>query len=212
MVDCEALKQAMGDLDEETVFTLLNEVMEGGGAQVNEAMKACQEGMNIVGDRFDSGEYFVSDLVFAGDLMTGAMDILRPAFAGKSEGPGAGRIIFCTVEGDLHDIGKNIVKAILEAGGIEVIDLGIDVPASVIVETAKKENIRVIALSGVLTLAIESMKATIQALEEAGIRDNVKVIIGGAPVTEAYCNFVGADAWSQNATLTLDIVRKWLAS
>ena len=117
-------------------------------------------------------------------------------------------MILCTVKDDLHDIGKNIVKAMLEAAGFEVLDLGIDVPAATVVETAKAENIKIVALSGVLTLALDSMKATVEALKAAGLSD-VKVIIGGAPVNEEACQRIGATAWAHNPQTTIQYCRKW---
>ena len=167
--------------------------------------------MNIVGERFASQEYFVSDLIFSGELMTEAMDIIRPALLSQSSEK-VGKMILCTVEGDLHDIGKNIVKAMLEASGFDVVDMGIDVPAAEIVKKAKEEGIHIIGLSGVLTLAIDSMKATIEAFKEAGLREDVKIVIGGAPVTDKVCELVGADAWAINPADTIRTCREWSGS
>lgn len=152
MIDANELKKAMGELDEESVISIMKQVMEEGGLDAQAALEACQEGMNIVGERFQSGEYFVADLIFAGDLMTRAMEIIRPALAKTSGGGKVGRMVFCTVKNDLHDIGKNIVKAMLEAAGFEVIDLGIDVPPERIVQAAIDNEVKIVALSGVLTL------------------------------------------------------------
>ena len=208
MVDFEQLKQSMGELDEDAVVSALNEVMADGGSQAAAAMQACQEGLNIVGDLFASGEYFVGDLIYAGELMTQAVEILRTALAGEG-GAEKGRMIMCTVKGDLHDIGKNIVIAMLEASGFEVLDLGIDVAPETIVETAKKEGIHIIALSGVLTLAIDSMKDTVNAFAAAGLRDTTKIIIGGAPVSPEACKLVGADAWAHNPQDTVRTCSDW---
>ncbi len=208
MLDYEALKEAMGDLEEDMVLEIMNKVMEDGGEQAGQAMKACQEGMNIVGERFATQEYFVSDLIFSGELMNEAMDIIRPALL-KSTGESMGKMILCTVEGDLHDIGKNIVKAMLEASGFSVIDLGIDVKPSDIVRKAKEEGITIIGLSGVLTLAIDAMKATVEAFKDAGMRQDVKIIIGGAPVNQAVCDVVGADSWAVNPADTIKMCREW---
>lgn len=208
-MDFELLKNAIADLEDEKAYELVNEVMADGGTQVEAALKACQEGMDIVGKRFEAQEYFVADLIFAGEIMSKAMEILKPALAAKRGDQVMSKMILCTVEGDLHDIGKNIVKSILEATGFEVLDLGIDVPADVIVKTAKEQGIKIIALSGVLTLAIDSMKKTVDAFAAAGMRDSVKIIIGGAPVTEDICRHVGADAWAINPQDTAQICRKW---
>ena len=191
MVSMEALAEAMGELEEDTVVELLEQVMEEGGKQAQEAMDACQKGMDIVGSYFEEGEYFVSDLIFAGDLMSQAVGILKDALIsgdGK-EGPQTS-LILCTVQNDLHDIGKNIVRSMLEAGGFHVIDLGIDVAPGTIVDKVKETDVKIVLLSGVLTLAINSMKATVEALKEAGLRDYCHVLIGGAPVSAEYCEVV----------------------
>lgn len=209
MIDFEKLAQAMGELDEDTVVEVLQAVMAEGGAEAPKAMEACQKGMDIVGKLFEDGEYFVGDLIYAGELMTQAVEIMKDALAsGDSTGPKT-KMILCTVKDDLHDIGKNIVKAMLEANGFDVLDLGIDVPAEKIVATAKEENIKIIALSGVLTLALDSMKVTVEALKEAGV--DCKVIIGGAPVSEAACKAVGADEWAHSPKKTIQTCKDWAA-
>lgn len=203
----EDIKNAMQDLDEDALLELMQEVVDS-GADAMEAVKACQEGMEGVGKLFEEGEYFVGDLIYAGEILTGAIEIIKPALS-EGEGGNLGRIILCTVKDDLHDIGKNIVKSLLEAGGFEVLDLGIDTPAEKIVETAKTENIKIIALSGVLTLALDSMKATVQAFTDAGMRDDVKIIVGGAPVNEVSARNIGADAWTSSPQKTVSICRGW---
>lgn len=207
MVDFENLAQAMGELDEDTVVELLDAVMAEGGAEAPKAMEACQKGMDTVGKLFEEGEYFVGDLIYAGELMSQAVEIMKEALAsGDGSGPKT-KMILCTVKDDLHDIGKNIVKAMLEANGFEVLDLGIDVPASKVVEVAKAENIKIVALSGVLTLAIDSMKATVEALKEAGV--DCKVIIGGAPVSESAREVTGADEWAHSPQKTVQVCKGW---
>lgn len=208
MIDFEELAQAMGELEEDTVKEILQQVMDDGGQEADKAMEACQKGMDTVGKLFEEGEYFVGDLIYAGELMTDAVAILKDALvSGESSGAKV-KMILCTVKDDLHDIGKNIVRAMLEAAGFEVLDLGIDTPVETIVNTAKKENIKIVALSGVLTLAIGSMKATIDALKEAGL-DDVKVIIGGAPVSEAAKVATGADEWAFSPQKTVQTCKAW---
>ncbi len=210
MIDFDALAQAMGDLDEDTVKELLEEVMEDGGSEAGKAMEACQKGMDTVGKLFEEGEYFVGDLIYAGELMTDAVTIMKDALAsGDSSGP-KDRMILCTVKDDLHDIGKNIVKAMLEANGFDVLDLGIDVSPEKIVEAVKAENIRIVALSGVLTLALDSMKATVSALRAEC--PGVKVIIGGAPVSEEACKDIGADEWAHSPQKTVQVCKEWAAA
>jgi len=208
MIDFEELAQAMGDLDEDLVKELLEKVMAEGGADAQKAMDACQKGMDIVGSRFEEGEYFVGDLIYAGELMTDAVGILKDALV---SGDGTGtktKMILCTVKDDLHDIGKNIVRSMLEAGGFDVLDLGIDVPAADIVKAAKENNIKIVALSGVLTLAVDSMKATVEAFKAEGMND-VKIIIGGAPVSESACKLTGADEWAHSPQKTVAVCKAW---
>lgn len=207
MFDFEALAQAMGDLDEDTVKEILEAVMAEGGKDAPKAMEACQKGMETVGQLFEDGEYFVGDLIYAGELMTDAVAVLKDALVSSDAAGPKTKMILCTVKDDLHDIGKNIVKAMLEAAGFDVLDLGIDVPAAKIVETAKTENIKIVALSGVLTLALDSMKATVNAIRTAGL--DCKVIIGGSPVTEDACKSIGADEWAYSPQKTVQVCKAW---
>lgn len=212
MIDLKKLQDAMGELEEDTVKEILQEVMQEGGAQAQDALAACQAGMDIVGSRFEAGEYFVGDLIYAGEVMTDAVEILKSALvAGESKDGETKKMILCTVKDDLHDIGKNIVKAMLQAAGFDVIDLGIDVAPETIVEKAKEENIKIVALSGVLTLALDSMKATVEAFHAAGMND-VKIIVGGAPVTPDACSITGADEWAQNPQKTVNVCKAWAAA
>ena len=207
MIDFENLAAAMGELDEDTVKELLEQVMAEGGADANKAMEACQKGMDTVGKLFEEGEYFVGDLIYAGELMTDAVAILKDALvSGDASGPKT-RMILCTVKDDLHDIGKNIVRSMLEANGFDVLDLGIDCPAEKVVETAKAEGIKIVALSGVLTLALDSMKATVEAIKAAGL--DCKVIIGGAPVSADACKNIGADEWAHSPQKTVSTCKTW---
>lgn len=206
-MDYSKIKEAMQELDEDLFLELINEAMKDGDVQA--AMTACQEGMEEVGKRFEEGEYFVGDLIYAGEIMVAGMDIMKPALAGSGEGSKYGKMILCTVKDDLHDIGKNIVKAMLEAGGFEVLDLGIDVAPETIVTAAKENGIKTIALSGVLTLALDSMKNTIEAFKSAGMRDEVKIIIGGCPVSEEACRSMGADEWAYSPQKTVSVCQSW---
>ncbi len=207
MIDFENLAIAMGELDEDTVKELLEAVMAEGGADAEKALEACQKGMDTVGKRFEEGEYFVGDLIYAGELMTDAVAILKAALvSGESSGPKT-KMILCTVKDDLHDIGKNIVRSMLEAGGFAVLDLGIDCPPEKVVAAAKAENIRIVALSGVLTLALDSMKLTVQALRAEC--PDVKVIIGGAPVSAQACQNIGADEWAHSPQKTVATCKAW---
>lgn len=207
MLDFEKLVNTMGDLEEDDMIEMLEEVMADGGSEAEKAMEACQKGMEVVGSRFEEGEYFVGDLIYAGELMTQAVEILTPALvSGESAGPKT-KMILCTVKDDLHDIGKNIVRAMLEAAGFDVVDLGIDVPAEKVVEVAKEQNIKIVALSGVLTLALDSMKETVDAIRAAGL--DCKIIIGGAPVSPEACEAMGADEWAHSPQKTVNVCKAW---
>ena len=205
-MDFENLAVAMGELDEDTVKEILEAIDNADDA--NNAMEACQKGMDTVGKLFEEGEYFVGDLIYAGELMTDAVEVLKPFLAGGESSGSKTKMILCTVKDDLHDIGKNIVRSMLEAGGFEVLDLGIDVPAAKIVEAAKENGIKIVALSGVLTLAVDSMKATVEAFKAQGM-DDVKIIIGGAPVSEAACRLTGADEWAHSPQKTVSVCKAW---
>ena len=205
MIDFENLAVAMGELDEDTVKEILEAIDNADDA--DQAMEACQKGMDTVGKLFEEGEYFVGDLIYAGELMTDAVEVLKPYLADGDAGTAKTKMILCTVKDDLHDIGKNIVRSMLEANGFDVLDLGIDCPAEKVVETAKEENIKIVALSGVLTLALDSMKATVEAIHAAGL--DCKVIIGGAPVSAEACTNIGADEWAHSPQKTVNTCKSW---
>ena len=194
MIDFSALATDMGDLAEEKVLAAIRELVDNEPEQVPQALDALTKGMELVGDRFDSLEYFVGDLIFAGEVFTSAMELITPLF--RADGPQRGKVILATVEGDLHDIGKNMVKAALEAKRFDVIDLGVNVSPAVIVKRTIEENASIVALSAVLTLALDAMDRTIQAFCNAGIRNKVSIVIGGAGVTAAVAREIGADAYA----------------
>ena len=211
MADYEKLAELLGDLDEEGVLEIITALVESGASNEEglQAVAACQKGMNIVGDYFEKGEYFVGDLIFAGEILTETIQALKPIL---SEGTGAsiGKIVIGTVHGDLHDIGKNIFKNMVEIAGFEVYDLGIDQSPAAFVDKIKEVQPNVVGLSGVLTLALDSMKDTVDAIAAAGLRDSVKVVIGGNPVTKEACEVIGADAFTTNAAEGVKIATAWV--
>lgn len=210
-MDLKVLTQTVGELEEEKVLEMLEEFVASNPSEeeAGKVVSACQEGMSIVGDLFEKGEYFVGDLIFAGELLTEAIDTLKPVIGGAQSAK-TGTILLGTVHGDLHDIGKNIFKSMSEAAGFEVIDLGIDQSVSAFVDKSKEVKPDIIGMSGVLTLALEAMKDTVDGLKEAGIRDDVKVIIGGNPVTKEACAHIGADAFTTNAAEGVKISQAWV--
>lgn len=211
MADLKILTQAVGDLNEPEVMKILEEFVAENPSleEAGKVLNACQQGMAIVGDLFEKNEYFVGDLIFAGELLTAAIDTLKPVLGGESAGK-VGKMVLATVQGDLHDIGKNIFKSMSEAAGFDVYDLGIDAPPSAFVDKVKEVQPEIVGMSAVLTLALDSMKSTVEALEEAGLRDQVKIIIGGNPVTEDACKQIGADMFTTNAAEGIKICQGWV--
>lgn len=209
MPDYELLKQAVADLDEELVRKLVKQAVDLGNDGAMKALEACSDGMEKVGDLFSSGDYFVGDLIFAGEIMKESVAMLTPALTGSTSDGLKTKVIICTVKGDLHDIGKNIVKSFLTSAGFEVIDLGIDVTPEKVVSAVKESSAKIVALSGVLTLAVDSMKEIVDALKQAGMHGDVKVIIGGNPTNEGACQYTGADAWAHKVTDGVNQCREW---
>ncbi len=166
-------------------------------------------GMSIIGEKFKKNEVYVPEVLIAARAMHAGMDILKPLLI-SSGAKSVGKVILGTVKGDLHDIGKNLVRMMMEGKGIEVIDLGIDVPTEKFVNAIKEQDAKVIACSALLTTTMGEMKTVIQALKDAGIRDNVKIMVGGAPVTEAFCKDIGADVYSPDAASAADEAVKLL--
>ncbi len=164
-----------------------------------------------VGRRFENAEYFVPELLIAGRAMKGALELLRPRLAERGVEP-TGRVVIGTVLGDVHDIGKGLVASMLEGGGFEVIDLGVDVPAEKFVEQAKASGADLVALSALLTTTMLEMQSVITALEEAGLRDRCKVMVGGAPVTEQFAKKIGADGYSRDAAAAVALARQLAAA
>jgi len=163
--------------------------------------------MDEVGKRFECNEYFVPELLIAARAMKMSLELLTPLLAAVGAEP-VGRVVIGTVQGDLHDIGKNLVASMLEGGGFQVTDLGVDVPPDRFVEAAKQKDGTIVALSALLTTTMTMMKNVIQALEKAGIRRKTKVIIGGAPITQQYADEIGADGYSDNANAAVALARK----
>jgi corrinoid protein of di/trimethylamine methyltransferase len=166
--------------------------------------------MAEAGRKFECNEYFVPELLLSARAMKSALELIRPLLAAH-EVSSAGRVVIGTVEGDLHDIGKNLVASMLEGAGYEVIDLGVNVPAARFVEVIKEKSPKVLALSALLSTTMPAMKSTVAALEAAGVRDQVKVLVGGAPVSRSYAEEIGADGYSETAAGAPALVKQVLA-
>ena len=167
--------------------------------------------MAEVGRRYEAGDYFVPELLIAARAMKGSLELLRPLLAARGAEP-AGRVAIGTVKGDLHDFGKNLVAAMLEGAGYEIIDLGVDVPPDRFISAVKEKRADLIAMSALLTTTMTSMKTTIDAINAAGIRSQVRIMIGGAPVTQRYADEIGADGYSSNANGAVALARKLQAA
>ncbi|MDH3251848.1 MAG: corrinoid protein [Ignavibacteria bacterium] len=164
--------------------------------------------MNEVGRRYEANEYFVPELLIAARAMKASLELIRPLLVQQGAQP-AGRVVIGTVKGDLHDIGKNLVAAMLEGAGFEVFDLGVDVPPEKFTSAAQDNNASLVAMSALLTTTMGSMKVTIEALKAAGVRDKVKIMIGGAPITQKYADEIGADGYSSNANSAVALARRF---
>ena len=211
MADLKKLYEAILTGDQKTAVA----VTEDGLAEnmdpqelINDAMIPA---MNEAGQRFECEEFFVPELLLAARAMKGSLKLLRPLLAASGVEP-IGRVVIGTVKGDLHDIGKNLVSSLLEGAGFQVVDLGADVAAEKFVAAVESENPDIICMSALLTVTMPSMKTTIDALNTAGFRDKVKVMIGGAPVTPEYASEIGADGYADNASTAVNKARELVAA
>ncbi|MCX8117726.1 MAG: corrinoid protein [Desulfobacterota bacterium] len=199
---------SQGKVDE--VKRLVQEALEG-GVPVDKVLKeGLLAAMDRIGARFKSGEIYIPEVLIAARAMHAGMAVLKPILS-QSSTKQAQKVLIGTVKGDLHDIGKNLVVMMLEGGGFEVVDLGIDVPANKFIDAIKAHQPQVVGMSALLTTTMIEMKNTIQAIEWAGLRNQVKVIVGGAPVTQKFADDIGADGYGPDAASAVDLVRRLLA-
>jgi 5-methyltetrahydrofolate--homocysteine methyltransferase len=205
------LVTALGDLKEEEALKIVEEKLNAGERPLK-IMEDIRRGMEIVGNRFANSEYFISDLLYAGEILGAVTEKVKPKLATTKETRHLGKIIIGSVAGDIHDIGKNMLVFMLEANGFEVYDLGVDVPPEKFVEKIRGTGATIVGLSGFLALAFDSMKQTIQAIKDAGLRDKVKVMIGGGQITEEVRKYTGADAFGKDAMAGVSLARKWVGA
>jgi 5-methyltetrahydrofolate--homocysteine methyltransferase len=168
-------------------------------------------GMSVAGEKFKNGEYFVPEILVAARAMKASMEILRPLLVATDVQP-IGTMVIGTVHGDLHDIGKNLVAMMMEGAGFKVVDLGVDVPAEKFIEAAKEHNAQIVGMSALLTTTMTYIPEVIKAFEEAGLRPKVKLIVGGAPVTQEWANQIGADAYAPDAATAVDRCKELLGA
>jgi 5-methyltetrahydrofolate--homocysteine methyltransferase len=211
MVDLSRLYDAVVDGDAKTAVAITKEALAENADPMELVTQYMIPAMNEVGRRFEAEEYFVPELLLSARAMKSAMELIRPLLAARGAQP-VGRVVIGTVKGDLHDIGKNLVASMLEGGGFEVIDLGADVPPEKFVEAVQERNAQIVALSALLTVTMPAMKTTIEALKAAGLRDRVKVMVGGAPVTHKYAEEIGADGYGENASVAVQLARRLIGA
>jgi methanogenic corrinoid protein MtbC1 len=203
------LVDAMVNMKEKEAVAIAKELIDKGEDPVK-ILGACKEAMDTVGKRFEKCEYFLPELVMAGEMLKQISDIVKPKLTGGVETKTLGKVIIGTVEGDIHDIGKDIVVFMLDVNGFEVIDLGIDVAVQKFVDAIKSSQARVVGLSGFLTLAFDSMKATVDAITKAELRDKVKIMIGGGQIDEEVRKYTGADAYGADAMAAVSLAKQWI--
>jgi len=204
------LRDAIVNLDIEGVQKACKEAIEAGIPAYKAITDGMAKGMEIVGEKYENNEYFLAELIMAGETMKEGMKVLEP-YLKSGDVKTAGKIVIGTVRGDLHDIGKNVVVTLLGAAGFDVIDLGVDVPPEKFVEAVKQNNPDIVGMSALLTTTMIEMENIIKALKEAGLRDKVKIIIGGAPITEEYAKKIEADAAARDAVEGVNICKSWVA-
>lgn len=208
MADLEKLYTAILEGDQKTSIAVTQQALAEGVDPMELITKQMVPAMDEVGRRFECEDYFVPELLLSARAMKGSMELMRPLLAASGAEP-VGRVAIGTVKGDLHDIGKNLVASMLEGGGFEVVDLGADVPPEKFIEAIQEKGVKIVALSALLTVTMPSMKNTIEALKQAGVRDQVKVMVGGAPVTPQFATEIGADGYSDNASAAVQLARQF---
>jgi len=207
----DKLVHAIADMREGEALKLVKEMVEG-GVEPMAILDAAREAMGIVGQRYDEGTYFLPELILAGEMLNQVTEAIKPELAKLPEVERHGKVVMGTVVGDIHDIGKNIVSFMLDANGFEVLDLGVDVSPQKFVEAIQDFEPQVVGLSGFLALAFDAMKETVEAIKAAGLRDKVKIMVGGGQVSEEVRKYTGADAFGQDAVTGVSLAQEWVGA
>jgi methylmalonyl-CoA mutase cobalamin-binding domain/chain len=207
----EKLVQAIADMREEEALKLVKEMVKG-GVEPMAILDAARKAMAIVGQRYEEGRYFLPELMLAGEMLSQVTDMLKPELAKLPEIKRHGRVLIGTVKGDIHDIGKNIVTFMLDVNGFDVLDLGVDVSPEKFVQAIQDFGPQVIGLSGFLALSFDTMKETVEAINASGVRDGVKIMIGGGQVSEQVRKYTGADAYGLDAMTGVSLAKKWVGA
>ena len=210
MPDLKQLHDAVLSGDAKTAKSVTEEALAAGVEPLKLVQEYMVPAMAEVGRRFECNEYFVPELLLSARAMKGALELIKPLLAASGTQP-VGRVAIGTVKGDLHDIGKNLVAAMLEGGGYEIIDLGVNVTPEQFVAAVKEKNANIVAMSALLTTTMPSMRTTVDALKSAGVREKVKILIGGAPITQRYAEEIGADGFAESAAGAVGLAKKVVA-
>ena len=205
----QELTQAIVDLREDDALAMVDDLLASGADAVG-ILADCKAAMDVIGEKFAGGEAFIPELIMAGEIMTGVSAKLKPHLVGSAPEEKLGVIVIGTVQGDIHDIGKDIVATMLDIAGFDVVDLGVDVKVDRFVATAREKDARIIAMSCLLTSAIDAMKSVVAAAGEAGIRGDVKLMIGGAPITGQVVAYTGADGFGKDAVEAVELAKQWI--
>ncbi|HUV75005.1 MAG TPA: cobalamin-dependent protein [Anaerolineae bacterium] len=205
------LIDAIANMKEQEALKLAKEMVEGGSDPVA-VLEAAREAMGIVGQRYEEGTYFLPELMLAGVMLNEIAEIVKPELAKSPDVKRHGKVLVGTVEGDIHDIGKDIVVFMLDVNGFDVLDLGVDVPPQKFVEAMKDFQPQVVGLSGFLTLAFDAMKDTVDAMKKAGLRDKVKIMIGGGQISDEIRTYTGADAYGKDAMAGVSLAKEWVGA
>jgi len=205
----QSLIDAITDMREDEALQLTAEILDKGTNPVD-VLEACRKAMGIIGQRYEEGEYFLPELIMAGEMLNQITVLVKPKLSASSEAKRLGKVLIGTVQGDIHDIGKDTVSFMLDVNGFEVRDLGVDVPVQTFVEAIREFQPQVVALSGFLTLAFDAMKDTVSAITAAGFRDSVKIMIGGGQIDEQVRQHTGADAYGKDAMAAVNLAKGWI--
>jgi 5-methyltetrahydrofolate--homocysteine methyltransferase len=213
MADLKDLQTAIVEMQEDTALSLTQKYLDE-GIPALEIFDCFQRAMEEIGTRFEKQIYFIPELIMSGEMMKVGAEMIKPHLSAENAaglgGKKLGKVLMATVQGDIHDIGKNIATMLMELNGLEVKDMGVDVPIDRIIAEAEAFGADVIGLSGLLTLAFDPMKAVVEKLKEKGLRDKIKVIIGGGQMDEQVCKYVGADAFVTDAVVGVNRVKGWV--
>ncbi len=201
------IKEVLANLEEDKVYSAVRDKLST-GVSAKDVLKECQAGMKIIGDLYNKEEYFVADLMFAGEIMRNVMKILEPHMKGSGGVETLGTVVIGTVKGDIHDLGKDVVIITLQGNGFKVIDLGVDVPAEKFVQAIRENNPQLVGMSVFLTSCFPMSEGIVKAIDDAGLRDKVKIMIGGAPVTEVVAEETGCDYFGKDAASAVDYALK----